>query len=990
MTCVPPLQPLHASVGRCLLLVLDPSVGLRSPRRMHWRRLAVSVLAAGVAVGAAVAGDAPDAERRLRPEDLKALAWRSIGPANMGGRVADVRFEPGNPKTFYVAFATGGLWKTTNAGTTFAPLFDKEATSSIGSVVVCDAPPDWPGWKEEEAASASQPSSAPAMRAASASSPTTCSASASAAATRPTSASAPAASSAASSAPADDETKGKGKIVWVGTGEGNGRNSSSWGNGVYRSTDGGGSFKHLGLADSHDIPALAVDPRDPDVCYVAALGHLWGANAERGVYKTIDGGKTWRAVLQIDDQTGCCDVLVNPQQPEIVYAAMYSRLRTAWSFRSGGPEGGIYRSTDGGAHWTKLAGGLPPQTGRIGLDIYAKNPRVLYAIIESDAGGTGVAPFDDRQRMGGLFRSDDGGDTWTRVSDINPRPFYFSKVRIDPSDDQRIYVLGWGMNVSDDGGRTFRPTGARTPHGDLHALAIDLADPQHLLLGTDGGVYVSHDRGATWDFLNHVAAGQFYNVAFDMGEPYRVGGGLQDNGTWIGPSATNLSSGGGDPAGEAGITNAEWRVVNWGDGFHLAFDPLDRNIVYAESQGGELARIHLDTGRRRSIRPSPKEGQPRYRFNWNSPFLVSQHEPTTLYFAGNYVFRLTQRGDFHERISPDLSTRDVEKIETVGSEAETHGTVVALAESPLAAGVLWAGTDDGCVHLTQDGGKNWRNITPPQAGGRYIARIEASHHERDAAYVAIDGHRSNDFDPHLLMTTDAGASWTSITGDEVESQLPKGDIVKVVREDRRNRSVLYVGTERGIFYSMDRGRRWMSLKNDSLPTVPVDDIQQHPREMDLIAGTHGRSIYILDDASPLSELSPDVVQSNLHLFSVTPARPRLFLDYGGLWSERIFRARNPEMGAKITYWVREWSDEGVSITISDAKGRTVRSLGGGNRPGINRVVWDLKPEPHDVIGAADGWELPFVAPGEYTVRATCGKDSAETKLTVLPMAETQR
>ncbi len=909
--------------------------------------VALSGLAAGEERVPAVATQASSPPRTLASADLKELAWRSVGPANMGGRVADVCFAPGDSKCFFVGFATGGLWKTTNRGTTLAPVFDNEVTSSIGAVAVVDAPPSWAGWSVENAGA---PQSSPA-------------------------------SGPAGSQPLAED-RGRGKIVWVGTGEGNGRNSSSWGHGVYRSTDGGGSFTHLGLEATHEIPAIAVDPRDPDVCYVAALGRLWGPNPERGVYKTIDGGKTWRAALHVDAETGACDVIVDPLNPDVVYAAMYSRLRTPWSFRSGGPQGGIYRSTDAGEHWTKLTRGLPPQTGRIGLDVFRANPRVLYAIVESDFGGAGVEPFDDRQRSGGLFRSEDGGDSWTRVNDYNPRPFYFSKVRVDPHDDQRVYLLGWVLYVSDDGGRTLRAGGARTPHVDLHALDIDLADSDHLLLGTDGGIYQSFDRGATWDFLNHIAVGQFYNVACDLSEPYRIGGGLQDNGTWIGPSETLLSSGGHDPAGETGITNADWRLVGWGDGFHMAFDPHDSNIVYAEWQGGELNRVHLDTGRVRHIQPGPKEGQPRHRFNWNSPFLVSAHAEGVLYLGGNALFRLTERGDQWQRISPDLTTNNVDRVQTVGSEAETHCTIVSLAESSRERGLLWTGSDDGLVHVTRDDGASWTNVTPPEAGGRYVSRIEASHHDLNTAYVALDGHRTNEFAPHLWMTTDGGISWVSLVGVGSDAPLPADDIVKVVREDVRNPSVLYVGMERGLYVSVDRGRRWVRMNGDSLPTVPIDDIRQHPRELDLIVGTHGRSIYILDDAGPLGELTDAVMSSELHLFETPPARPKFFLEYAGLWTDRLFRAKNPPSGAVLTYWLRERSDESVSISIADAGGRTIRSLSGGGQTGINRVAWDLMCEEHDRITTPDGWTPPQVSPGEYTVTVSVGTMSARGKVVV--------
>ena len=756
----------------------------------------------------------PDEKRTLREKDLKGLSWRSVGPANMGGRVADIAVAPGNPKTFFIAYGTGGLFKTTNNGTTFSPVFDKEATASIGAVAVADAPPDWPGWEEEEEEDDPKGTNAP-------------------------------------NRDRKEASKGKAKIVWVGTGEGNGRNSSSWGNGVYRSTDGGATFKNVGLQDTHDIPRIAVDPRNPDVCYVAAMGHLWGPNKERGLYKTGDGGETWESILKIDELTGCCDVILDPQNPDIVYAAIYTRLRKAYSFRSGGPDGGIFRSDDAGQTFKKLISGLPAETGRIGLDVYRDDPRIIYALIESDVGGRSINAWHNRSKAGGVFRSEDRGDTWTRMTGLTPRPFYFSRIRIDPKDDTRIYLPGWGLGVSDDGGRHFRAGLARVAHVDMHAMYIDPEDTDRLILGSDGGAYLSYDRGKTWDFLNNMAVGEFYNVAVDMSDPYRIGGGLQDNGTWIGPSANRRQSGS-DSLGEPGhaITNADWWFVNNGDGFHVAFDPLDPNVVFAESQGGELVRIHLDTGRRKRLKPAPKEGQPRFRFNWNTPFFISPHDPTVLYMAGNYVFKLTHSGDYWERISDDLSTLELHKMITVGSDAETFGTVVSLAESPAAKGMIWAGTDDGLIHLTTDDGKTWSNVTPPEVNGLYVSKIEASHHERDTAYVAIDGHRNDDMEPHLIMTTDAGASWRSIVGD-----LPADGSVKVVREDHRNPKVLYAGTERAAYVTIDRGARWVKLNGESLPTVAIDDFLQHPREMDLVVGTHGRSIYVLDDASPLSQLT---------------------------------------------------------------------------------------------------------------------------------------
>jgi photosystem II stability/assembly factor-like uncharacterized protein len=893
-------------------------------------------ICAAAAVAAAPVDDEGDT-RTLQARDLNALKWRSIGPASMSGRVSAIALAPGNPKTYYVGYGTGGVWKTTNNGTTFTPVFDEEATSSIGSIAVCDAPPDWPGWADEDVE------------------------------------------------PEDRAEKGKAKIVWVGTGEGNGRNSSSWGNGVYRSTDGGGSFEHVGLAEAHDIPTLAVDPRNPDVCFVAALGHLWGPNPQRGVYRTTDGGETWRAVLQIDENTGACDVILDPNDPDTVYAAMYMRRRSPWSFQSGGPEGGIYRSQDGGNTWTKLTEGLPAQTGRIGLDVFRGDPRILVAVIESDAGGWIGSPFNNRLRGGGVFRSQDRGTTWQRLSDFNPRAFYFSRIRIDPEDDQHVYVLGWHLYVSEDGGRTLRAA-STVPHVDYHAMAIDPDDTRHLLVGNDGGLYASWDRGRTWDFHDHFAVGQYYNVAVDMSDPYRVGGGLQDNGSWIGPSETLTEQTETYMGRKGAITNNDWRFVSGGDGFHVAFDPLDANIVYAESQGGEIVRIHLDTGETRTLRPEAKEGRPRFRFNWNAPFFISPHEPTTLYLGGNCVFKLTERGDRWRRISEDLSTRDVEKIMAVGSQAETGGTVVSLAESALQAGLLWAGTDDGRVHVTVNDGGTWTDVTPPQINGLYVSKIEPSHHERDTAYVAVDGHRSDVFEPILLMTTDAGGSWTSIAGD-----LPRTAPPDVVREDLVNPDVLYVGTEQAAYVTIDRGLHWVKLNGKSLPTVPVEDLVIHPREHDLVAGTHGRSIWILDDISPLSQLTPEIVRSAFHVFTPMPARPRYRLAYGGLWSDRKFIAANPPMGAVITYWIREYDDEDVGITITTAgdgeddggSGVMVRTLTGTNRPGFNRVVWDLQAEPELRLGNPDG--LPeFQAAGRYTVTVSYGDHEQSTTVEVMP------
>ncbi|MCZ6834303.1 MAG: hypothetical protein O7G85_00880, partial [Planctomycetota bacterium] len=765
-------------------------------------------------VGLALSQVALSQQRILTTQDLKPLSWRSVGPANMGGRIASIAQAPSDPKTIFLGYATGGLWKSTNNGTTFSPIFDTYETSSIGAVGVADAPESWSGWADEELAEE-----------------------------------------------ADLSKLGRSKIVWVGTGEGNSRNSSSWGHGVYRSTDGGASFEHKGLEETNNIPALVIDPRDPDVCYIGALGHLWGANKERGIYKTSDGGDTWDAILQIDDHTGCVDLVMDPSNPDILYAAMYARQRTPWSYTGMSETGGIFKSVDAGRTWNKLTDGLPTRVGRIGLDIFDGDSKIVMAVIESDEGGMIGGAFNSRTRAGGVFRSEDGGETWRRTLDLSPRSFYFSLIRIDPEDDQRVYLPGTTIYVSDDGGDHFRGDFGDVMHLDHHAMVIDPRDPEHLLMGNDGGFYVSWDRGATWDFHNTMATGQFYNVSVDESDPYRIGGGLQDNGSWIGPSETITEARDFYMGHDGAITNHDWKFFNGGDGFHVEFDPEDSNIVYAESQGGNISRSNLATGEQWNIKPQALEGAPAFRFNWNAPFFLSPHDSTTIYLGGNCVFKLTKGGDAWERISDDLSTKILERVITVGSDAETYGTVVSLAESPLQQGLLWAGTDDGLIHISANDGDDWKDVTPLAVKGRYISKIEASHQDAETAYIAVDGHRSDSFEPLLLMTTDAGRTWNDITSD-----IPTGHTTKVIREDPRNAAVLYVGTERAAYVSINKGDSWIKLNGKSLPTIGVDDLKIQSRTHDLVAGTHGRSVWILDDASPLSQLSQDIVESEFHVF----------------------------------------------------------------------------------------------------------------------------
>jgi len=845
--------------------------------------------------------------------ETKPLRFRSIGPANMGGRIADFAVNEKDPYTIFAAVGTGGVLRTTNNGTTWEPVFDKQTVASTGSVALSPTNP---------------------------------------------------------------------KLVWVGTGEGNSRNSSSWGNGIYKSIDGGDTWTNMGLPDAGDIPRVAIDPKSDDVIYAAVLGHLWGPNKERGIYKTTDGGKSWNAVLQTDENTGGIDVLVDPSNSQNVYAALWTRRRYPWGFTNGGPASGIYKSADAGKTWKKLTDGLPENVGRIGLDLYRKNPKTLFAVVESDLGGASDLETI-RSRNGGIFRTDDGGGHWKRISNLTPRGFYFGKVRVDPGNDQRIYVLGFGTAISDDGGRTFLNTGAKDIHGDCHALWIDPANSNHVLMGTDGGIYFSYDKAKTWDFQNTIALGEFYNVSYGMNKPYTICGGLQDNGTWCGRTQTRQSNADDeeDKKKAVGITNADWIFVNGGDGFWSAVDPANSNVVYAEYQGGNMTRVDLATGRRRDLKPRAKEGTPSYRFNWNAPFVISHHDPKTLYFGGNVLFRFTNRGDNWEQISPDLTHADPLKMATAGSSAENHDTIVALSESPKDRNTIWAGTDDGNVQVTRDGGKTWTNVVDNITGvprGLWVSRVEASNHDAARAYAAIDGHRSDDFHPYLFTTDDAGKTWHSIASD-----LPSNHPIKGFREDPVNANLLFAGTEFGLFMSLDRGGHWQQLK-EGLPTVAVDDIEIHPREHDLIVATHGRSIFVMDDISGLEQLTAEKMHAKATLFEPRPATEFYHNPMGGLWGAHVFKAKNPPFGAYINYYLSGTPTDDVTITIEDAKGRKIRELDAGNRAGLNRAVWDLRGESSEVIAETRGAEdQPQLVPaGEYTVKMKYGDVTAQTKLTV--------
>ena len=846
---------------------------------------------------------------KLDSVKMHALKPRAIGPAIMGGRVSDIAYDLKETATFYIALGTGGLMKTTDNGATFDGVFENEPVAAIGAVAV---------------------------------------------------------------APSDS------KVVWVGTGEANDRNSESWGDGVYRSADGGETWARVGLEKSRMIARIVVHPTDPNTAWAAVMGDMWTFGGERGLYKTADGGKSWTRVLAApapyDDRTGCGDVAVDPSDPNTIYAALYARQRTPWSF-SNGPDltdgkniGGIFKSTDGGATWKKLEKGLPGRTGRIGLSLFAKNPKIVYAVVGSDEGGTADIR-DVQSKRGGVFRSEDGGETWTRQSGLDPRPFYFSQIRVDPANDQRVYVLGFALHVSDDGGKSWREDLGQKLHPDLHALAIDPRNPKRLLLGTDGGAYQSFNGGSVWEHLNRMAAGEFYRINVDLSTPYRVCGGLQDNENWVGPSRTYTGT---------GIANQDWQSLGGGDGFYCVFDSENPSVLYTESQEGFIHRIDLSNGQLKVLRPEPAEGQAGFRFHWNTPLVASRHSKDVMYMAGNRVFKLTVRGEQWQSISPDLSAQDLQRARATGSGAENYGVVYSLVESPVKAGLLWAATDDGKVWVTEDEGAHWTDLTANLAAethGQWMSRIEAGWQDAAVAYLAVDAHRTGNFSPLAYRTGDGGKTWEKISSD-----LPAAGPVKVVREDPKNPNLLFAGTEFGLFVSFNRGGHW--VKFAGLPTVAVDDILVHPRERDLVLATHGRSLYIVDDIRALEEMTADVEAKEAYLFPPRAGFGRhllpSFVDWGG---KAVFAGENPPEGTLLTFYVKELNGEPARVKITNGEGQTVVKMKLTPVPGLNRFSWDLRPSK-EVLTEYGGEGAKFVRPGDYTVSITYGKTASTQTLHV--------
>ncbi|MCU0315067.1 MAG: hypothetical protein MUC92_00580 [Fimbriimonadaceae bacterium] len=709
------------------------------------------------------------------------------------------------------------------------------------------------------------------------------------------------------------------RTLWVGTGEENSRNSTSWGDGIYKSEDGGATWQNMGLKETKHVGKILLHPRDENTVYVGALGHLWGANANRGLYKTTDGGKTWNQILRVDDVTGVIDMQFDPKDPNTLLVAFYQRERKAYQFASGGPGSSLWKTTDGGKSFRRISKGLPTSPlGRIGLSVSRSNPNFWMATVEARSGG-------------GVFLSRDKGETWTRANGLNPRPFYFSTPLIDPSDEKRLYVLGVEFHVSDDGGGTFR----RLPmniHVDHHEVWIDPKDSNHLLIGNDGGIAQSRDRGLTWEHLNMPRIGQFYAIALDMRKPYWVYGGLQDNQSWGGPTQ----------GFRGGVGFWDWINLGGGDGFHVQVDPEDWRTVYYESQGGSAVRLNIATGESRFIQPRPPQGE-RYRWNWSTPIVLSPHNPRTVYIGGNRLFRSLDRGDNWRAISPDLTTNDPAKLQPRAgvtpedTGAERHCTIVTISESPLRQGVIWVGTDDGLVWVTTDDGQTWKKVSesiPDLPPFTWCSRVVASRYDLNTAYATFDGHRNNDYNPYVYVTTDGGATWKKLS-----QGLPVDHCTYVIVEGRLNRDLLFLGTERGLYGSVDRGENWFRLqKNVGFPTVRVDDLVIHPRELDLVIGTHGRSLWTLN-ISGLEQYTGDNARKDFFL-----ARPQVIYDIGRSQAirdegNRYWLAQNTQPGTALQYFLKAETKEKVVVRVVDTSGREIFNGTGSGNAGMNQLIF---------------------------------------------------
>ncbi len=819
----------------------------------------------------------PDTFGQKANEDaLKSMNYRNIGPTRQSGRFVDFAVPKQEPYTFYAATGSGGLWKTTNNGQTFEPIFDYENVFSIGDVTVAPSDP---------------------------------------------------------------------KIVWVGTGEANNSRTTYWGDGVYKSSDAGKTWTNMGLEESHHIGRILIDPDNPNIVFVAALGHLYSENPERGLYKTTNGGKTWDKVLDIvvkGKNIGVVDVAMDPTNSSVLYAATFDKVRKPYTYNLAGPGSGLYKTTDAGKNWKKLAGGLPGgMLGRIGIAIYLRNPKILYVCIEN-ANKPGMSEEERYAELladkssrgmidGEIYRSDDAGETWKKASpdgrSIGGGPaYYYGQIIIDPNDDQVVHVLSAGSWGTRDGGKTWlsRPLGFG---GDDHALWIDPENSNHALLGYDHGLGVTWDGGENWYHPDFLSLAQFVAVGYDMSYPYRVAGGLQDNGSHMGPSTSRRGP----------IRLEDWKRVGGGDGMTNVFDKKTNRYLYNESQFAPLSRMDLKTGESKRIAYGQQDRE--MRWNWNAPILVSPHNSDVIYHAGNKVVKSLFRGESWEVISPDLTTNDPKKLTTGkgGDGNIQYCTITAFDESPLTAGVLWVGTDDGNVQVSKDGGKNWMKCNDKITGnpGYWVSRVVASFHEPGTAYVTYTGFRRDDFRPFVYKTTDFGETWTSIA-----SNLPD-EPINVIREHHKNPNLLFVGTEFAVYVSLDGGQNWTKMKNN-MPTQPVHDLKIHSRENDLIVATHGRGIYIAD-ISPLVECTADVMAMDAYLFDIE-SKIRWINNVTNATSSSNFAGESEPRAISVYYHLKDKAAEAPKLTVYQGN-VVVGELEGKTDPGINLILWPMTKAP---------------------------------------------
>lgn len=885
-------------------------------------------LALALSVGQTPPPPPPKAEAP-KPHPMAGLRMRSLGPALMSGRIVGFAVHPENRAHYYVAVASGGVWKTTNAGVTWTPIFDNEGSYSIGCVVLD---------------------------------------------------------------PKDPNT------VWVGTGENNSQRSVGYGDGVYKSVDGGKTWRNVGLPKSEHIAKIVVDPRNSDTVYVAAQGPLWGPGGDRGLYKTTDGGKTWNAILTISENTGVTDFVLDPKNPDTIVAASYQRRRHVYTIVNGGPESAIHRTTDGGKSWTRIRGGLPAtEMGRIGLAQAPTDPDTLYAIVEA------------ADKNGGVYRSTDLGVTWEKRNPFDAQAQYYAHLVVDPKDKNRIYVMNVNIQVSDDGGRTLAPMRKRWVHVDHHELWIDPTKPDYYLLGNDGGIYESFDRGANWRHMSNLPVTQFYDVNCEQVDSpfYKVYGGTQDNSTLGGPNRTMSTH---------GITNADWHIIVGGDGFQSRVDPKDSNIVYAEYQYGGLVRFDWRTQQRVSIQPQPGVGEAPYRWNWDSPLIISPHMNTRLYFAANKLFRSDDRGDSWKAVSPDLTRQlDRNKLAVFGKilgpdavfkhgSTSLYGNITALSESPKKEGLIYVGTDDGLVQVTEDGGTTWRKIDkfPGVPEMTYVARLFASQHDANTVYAVMENHKSADFKPYVLKSVDAGKTWASIAGD-----LPERGSALAFAEDHVAPNLLFVGTEFGLYVTTDGGAKWHRLKS-GLPTIAVKDLCIQQPMNDLLVGTFGRGFYILDDYSSLRHATAGNMELPAVVFPVRDGFQYMpTSQFGGrgkaFMGEAFYASENAPYGAGITYHLKEGlstkkqkrkeaerkegfvyptaeelraeaeqEEPALLITIMDERGNPIRTITGPSSAGVHRVQWDLRLPAVGLGGGRrrGGDEEGFTPAGAFVVPGT--------------------